>query len=406
MMPEFVFLDPGADVTRRDIYRMGRDRGMRVVLISPALTWERDQVDEWLCANPTDPEAVLAALGDRQVAGVVNCSESCLATAAAISDRHGVPGIRPEVVTRCRDKIVMGELLTSAGVPMAARRVVTSVAEALAAATELRPPGVLKPSTGVASLFTVRFDTAEELAQRLREFTGRLAERVPGSLRDMAGRWLVEEFLDGPGYSVESVVSSGVVRHVAVSEKGAVRGPYFREIGHCCPATLPSRVLASLHELAGRCIAALGIDDCVTHTEFKLTRDGPRVLEIGARIGGGSIRQVVREATGVDLIGAVLDLAMGRRPQVNPVDGRAAASRALYPSAAGTIVALDTDPVASLPGVVAVNRWMRVNDVYRLPPDGYGEVLGVVATGNTSDEAVRLADAAIEAAATRVVMRA
>ena len=263
---------------------------------------------------------------------------------------------------------------------------------------------MLKPSTGVASRFTVRFDTVEELADRVRVFNARLDQGRPEFLRHMRGRWVVEEFLDGQAFSVESLVAGGVVSHVAVCEKGAIQGPYFREIGHSSPPRVADRVARELRRLAEQVIHLIGIDDCVTHAEFKVVGEQPVLLEIGARMGGGSIRQVVRNATGVDLLDLTMQLAMGRTPVATPVDGGAAASRSLYPASAGTVASVDTGPIAAQPGIVDVNLWLAKGDTYRLPPDGYGEVLGVVAAAETADEAIRLAQHAIEVARERTVL--
>ncbi len=404
-MADFLFLDPGADVTRRDIYRRGQRRGMRVVLVSRKLSWEADQVDDWIEADPTDPEAVLAALADRaRPAGVINCSESCLLAAAAVAERYQLPGLRSPIARRCRDKVTMGRLLTAAGVPMAKRRTVVGAEAAADAASQIGPPVVIKPSTGVASLFTIRVDDIATVPDTVREFEAMLAWQPRAPLREMAGRWLVEEYLGGPAFSVESVVTGHVVRHVAICEKGPITGPYFREIGHSFPPRLAASSQDELTALTERAIRAMGITDCITHTEFKWTGAGPRLLEIGARMGGGSIRQVAAHGTGVDLVEITLELAAGGRPRPGPVPGSAVASRSLYPPLAGTVGQIDTDALSRLPGIVAVNRWMDEGAVYRLPPEGYGEVLGVVAVAARVDDAIALADAAIEFAAERIVM--
>jgi biotin carboxylase len=403
MTGDFLFTDPGADVTRRDIYDRGRALGMRVVLVSRALTWERDLVDDWIEADPTDPDDVTAKVASRsRPAGIVNCSESCLETAARLASVYRLPGPRVVTVHRCRDKVIMGERLAAVGVPQARRQVVTSPDEAEAAIEAVGMPVVLKPSTGVASLFTVRCETAAELRARLREFTAQISVHTPAPLRQMRNRWLVEQYLDGQAFSVESLVTGDAVEHLAVCEKGPVTGPFFREIGHSTPPRLATGRVSELTEIADRAIRALGIDWGVTHAEFKFSSaGGPHMLEIATRMGGGSIRQVVRLATGVDLVELTLRLALGQRPTVRTgigADGTAAASRSLYPPRPGRLVRVDTAGLSRLPGVEAVNQWLHPGESYRIPPDGYSEVCGVVTVGRTPDTAIRLADAAIDAA--------
>jgi hypothetical protein len=121
-------------------------------------------------------------------------------------------------------------------------------------------------------------------------------------------------------------------------------------------------------------------------------------------MGGGSIRQVVGHATGVDLLDVTLRLAMGERVVATPTRRGAAASRSLYPIAAGRVEHVDVDRLAREPGVAAVNLWMDKGSRYRLPPDGYGEVLGVVTVAGDVREAVRLADGAVAVADKQTVL--
>jgi biotin carboxylase len=397
----FLFLDPGADAGRRDVYRMARSLGMGVTLIAPRDPHDATGVDERISANPTDPVEVLAATAHLDdVEGVVNCSESCLRTQAALVERYGVPGIDSETAAVCRDKQLMMRRFEQHGVPIGRRRVVSKIADIPAAVRDVGCPGVLKPSTGVASLFTVRFDSEQELDRWFAQFDAAASGHHSAAIREMDGRWLVEEYLDGPGFSVESVTLGGETTHVAVCKKGEMSQPFFLETGHTCPAPIAADIREKMEDIAGRAIQALGITDGITHAEMKLTSRGIRVLEVGARMGGGSIRQVVRLATGVDLLELTLDLARGRKPEIAPLTDRAAASRSWFPEWPCIVTDLSrAEELLELPGVVAVNRWTPEGDVYRLPPDGYREILGVVATGATPEEATARAEAAVSAAA-------
>jgi len=397
----FLFLDPGADAGRRDVYRLAQSLGIGVTLIAPREPHDATGVDARIAANPTDPDEVLAATAHLDdVEGVVNCSESCLRTQAALVERHGVPGIDSETAAVCRDKQLMMRRFEQHGVPIGRRRVVSKIADIPAAVRDVGTPGVLKPSTGVASLFTVRFDTEDELDRWFAQFDAAASGHHSAAIREMDGRWLVEEYLDGPGFSVESLTLGGETTHVAVCRKGEMSQPFFLETGHTCPAPIAPELREKMEDVAGRAIQALGITDGITHAEMKLTSHGIRVLEVGARMGGGSIRQVVKLATGVDLLELTLELARGRKPEIVPATDRGAASRSWFPDRPCLVRDISgADALLDLPGIVAVNRWTQDGDVYRLPPDGYREVLGVVATGDTPERATERAEAAVAEAA-------
>jgi len=399
----YLFLDPGADAARRDVYRLARSLGMGVTLVAPREPSDPTGVDELIVANPTEPGAVLAATALVQdVEGVVNCSESCLRTQAALVERYHVPGIGPETAATCRDKQLMARRFAEHDVPIAARRIVTHVNEIPDAVRRVGVPGVLKPATGVASLFTVRFESEAELRERFEQFSAAAAGHGAAAIREMNGRWLIEEYLDGHAFSVESLTLGGETEHVAVCRKGEMSKPFFLETGHVCPAPLSAERRAEMEDVAERAVRALGIADGISHTELKLTSRGIRVLEVGARMGGGSIRQVVRLATGVDLLELTLELARGRRPELAGATDRAAASRSWFPARPATVRDVErVDELLDDPGIVAVNRWMRPGDRYELPPDGYREVLGVVAVGDSPQQAIERAEGAIAGAERR-----
>jgi biotin carboxylase len=397
----FLFLDPGADAARRDVYRLAQSMGMGVTLVATRPPEDPTGVDTLIETNPTEPGAVLAATALVQgVEGVVNCSESCLRTQAALVERYHVPGIHPETAAVCRDKQLMARRFEEHGVPIARRAIVTKAQDIPQAVRDVGCPGVLKPTTGVASLFTVRFNSEDELRRWFEQFAAAAADHHSRAIKEMNGRWLVEEYLDGPAFSVESLTLDGETTHIAVCQKGAMTEPFFVETGHACPPPVSEDVVEEAKDVAGRAIKALGITDGITHSEMKLTsRNGLRMLEVGARMGGGSIRQVVKLGSGVDLLEATLDLARGRRPAIAPSPGRAAASRSLYPSRPCLVRDMSrAEELLELPGIVAVNRWMQDGDVYRLPPDGYREILGVVAVGDTPEQAIANAEGALERA--------
>ncbi|MBR7837435.1 ATP-grasp domain-containing protein [Actinospica durhamensis] len=122
---------------------------------------------------------------------------------------------------------------------------------------------------------------------------------------------LVEEYLDGPEVSGDSVCIDGRVTPLVLAHKQLGFVPGFEEVGHIVQAddellsggALPA-VLQGAHE-------ALGLTRAMTHTELRLTSSGPRVLEVDARTGGGMIPRLGQLVTGIDLGRVSAELAVG-----------------------------------------------------------------------------------------------
>ncbi len=177
---------------------------------------------------------------------------------------------------------------------------------------------------------------------------------------------LLEQYLpDGPvqpgGFeadyvSVETVVELGRMTHLAVTGRFPPAPP-FRETGFFIPATLPREQIPEVLDLAGQALRALGFAVGTAHTEVKLTPEGPRVIEVNGRIGGG-VPEMLRLVAGVDLVQATIRAALGRPAGVDDLpetDG--VGYRFFYqpPQSARRIVSIDgLDRLRLLPGVESV----------------------------------------------------
>jgi biotin carboxylase len=222
------------------------------------------------------------------------------------------------------------------------------------------------------------------------------------SVDGMAGEdMVIEEYIpDGwPGarsefadyVSVESVVVDGTVTHLATNGRFALAPP-FRECGFFIPSQLDAPDVEAVLETAGRAIEALDVRTGCIHTEVKLTGDGPRLLEVNGRVGGG-VPFMLREATGVDILDLAIDVALGRpiahhgllpctrvgyRVLVQPPPGR---------SRVGPVHGLDE--LARQPGVEGIDIHHPAGDLVDSRHGSRAYVFGV--SGTATDHAGMLA---------------
>lgn len=128
-----------------------------------------------------------------------------------------------------------------------------------------------------------------------------------------AGPVLVEEYLSGPEFSVETISVRGHHHVVGVTRKLLGPPPYFVEAGHIHPEP-PSPATAAMSELVVNMLTASGYRTGPAHTEVKLTPGGPRIVESQARHGGDNIPRLMALSTGFDTAGAIYDALAGRPP--------------------------------------------------------------------------------------------
>lgn len=260
----------------------------------------------------TDDE-VFARVADLAPAGVVTFSDRRLALTARLAAHRGLPYHSSRTVELLTDKFAQRTALDLAGVPSARARAVRTVAEAVAAAGEIGLPAVLKPRYGAGSVDTCRVSTADECAAVMAKF---LADpRAPHDGFVLEELLVGDPAVAGPQWgdyvSVEALVTEDRVSTVCVTGKFPLAEP-FRETGMVLSAPIGAETRARAAEVAADAVRALGIRHGVTHTELKLTATGPRVIEVNGRLGG-YVGDILRRATGFDLLRTALADAVGER---------------------------------------------------------------------------------------------
>ncbi|MFA7765610.1 pyridoxal-phosphate dependent enzyme [Streptomyces sp. NRRL S-448] len=305
----------------------------------------------------TNSDAALrAAVQERfrreEIAGVTTTSDFYVPAAARIARWLGLPGNPPEAVAVCRDKSALRERLRAAGVRQPRYALVREPAGAAAAVARTGLPCVVKPADDSGSTNVLLCaDEAEVRAQIERILA------IDTNVRGMptARTVLVEEYLDAPEYSVEMFSADAQAVCVGITAKSVTATPHFVEHRHLFPAPLPAATVQRITETVTAALDAAGIRLGATHTEVKLTADGPALIEINPRPAGGMIPELIRLATGVDLLGEQLRAALGLPPQLKAEGTGHAGIQFLLADVDGTLTAAHgTEAAAAVEGVESV----------------------------------------------------
>jgi len=124
---------------------------------------------------------------------------------------------------------------------------------------------------------------------------------------------IIEEFVTGREISVESISNEGNHYILQITDKVTTGAPFFVELEHHQPSSLPENIKNRVREIVLNALDALHIQYGASHSELKITEDGDiRVIEIGARMGGDFIgSNLVRLSTGYDFLKGVIEVALG-----------------------------------------------------------------------------------------------
>jgi biotin carboxylase len=374
------------------------------LLVGTEPGWERDYCQSWTVLDfrdtvGADPMiAAAAAVAEREsIAGVLSWDEARILQSAKVARSLALPGGDPDMVMRCRDKYQTRQALTTAGVPQPRWTLAASLPDALDAAARIGYPVVLKPRALAASLGVVRVDDPEQLRA---QFVFARDTTVPGAWH--YDQVLVEQLLTGPEISIDSAVWRDEVQPLFVARKEVGYPPYFEEVGHVVSALDPLLADAELLSIVRATHAALGFTDGMTHTELKLTPDGPKIVEVNARLGGDLIPYLGQRATGIRPGLVAADVACGQRPTIRPSDNGIGAVRFFYVAEPDTTIEAIHFAERALPAAIDSTELLAApGDVCSPPPSGttFERIGFATAVAQTEAECRQALDAA-EAALT------
>ncbi|MER9566935.1 acetyl-CoA carboxylase biotin carboxylase subunit family protein [Mesorhizobium sp. M0571] len=284
------------------------------------------------------------------IAGITSDWDRLHATVGKLCRLFDLPGPNPTSIERCCDKFTQRQLLAEAGVPVPAYRLAANAMEVESAATRIGLPVVLKPAVGSGS-------SGVRLCTNLHELAEHTAYLLGGKhLWRSSPRVLVEEFAQGPFYSVETM------GHEVIGIGTANFGPpphfVFRD------STFPSPLTDDEHrrivDVSLNCLRALGLGWGPAEIELRWMKRGPVVIEVNPRLAGGGIPQLVHLAYGVDLVTEHIKLVIGEERNLRTRHSQTAAVRFLIPDRDGILDWISGgDRAAALPGVAEVKLYVE-----------------------------------------------
>jgi argininosuccinate lyase len=394
--PCFLLVESNTTGTGRRFAAVAKEMGMTPILVSADANrypYVRQDALRTVRADTSDFEQVRAACLDAgaefSIAGITSSSEHYIPLAAAVAESFGLPAPSPRAVSSCRDKSNQRAAFAKAKLPAPASRKIATVAEALEASAEIGLPVVVKPVSGTGSIGVKLCQSPQEVADQAATLLGEVInERGLPTPKNA----LVESYVEGEEFSVETFG----LEVIGITRKYRNRPPYFIAPGHDYPGLADGAVKAAIAETVREALLSLGLGWGPAHTEITMKGQEVFLIEVNPRLGGAMIPELVRLASGIDLIRATVELATGSTPNLTATEQRYSSIAFRSIDQLGVVASVDgVTEAGKLPGVVEARMNLNAGDVAVRRHDFRDKIGYVIAMGDSLDEAHRRATSAV-----------
>jgi biotin carboxylase len=387
-MRKFMIL--GASNLQLPAIKQAKEMGLKVVAIdmdADAVGFNEPEVEKEVIST-IDIPAVVEAARKHNVCGVVTvASDMPMRTVAAVAKELSLIGVSEETAVKATNKADMRLAFKENGVASPESYRVSTKAEFDEIAKKFNYFFIVKPADNSGSRGIYLVNSALE-AEKAYEYSHKFSR---------GGDVVVEEFMTGPEVSVEILAVNGEYHVLQVTDKLTTGAPHFVEIGHSQPSRLPKNEVEAIKALAIQAAKAVGIENGPGHAEIILTKDGPKMVEIGARMGGGCITtHLVPLSTGINMTKATIQIALGETPDIQAKHQKGSAIRFIIPPTGRVDYIGGEKEAKNVLGVKEVEIQCKPGQEVGEFENGASRIGYVIAQAETPEAAIEICERALE----------
>jgi biotin carboxylase len=354
-------------------------------------------------------EAARAWATEERFEAVLAIHENSVIPGAAVAEALGLPGHSLEAARNSRNKYHMRQAYRAGGAPCPAFALVDDLEAARAAAQLIGFPAILKPTLGAGSEHVYRVDSMADLEQTFPLARAGIDTHSYGLYEcggvDLGARsLLLESFLDGSEHCMEAIIWDGELLLGSIADRLSKEMKTFDNDLYSTPTSLSAARVEQVREAVRRGAVAQGIRRGVLHAEVRFHQDQPHIVEIAARIGGGSLFRMARIAYGYCPLWAAYQVSLGIKPVFRELHRTGDVTVGLTMLCdGGRLEEVETsEEILRDPRIFNYQLVRKVGDVIKRPPLG-NDMLGYIGTtGCSIDDAVDLAARSFERVRLRI----
>ena len=314
----------GASILQLPAIQQAKKMGHQVVAVDMnpnAVGFQETGIEKEIIST-IDIPAVIEAAKRHQINGVMTlASDMPMRTVAAVSKELGLVGISEETALKATNKACMRQALLEHNVPIPKFFKVSDKQTYDQVVSQFECAFIVKPAdnSGSRGIFMIEDLSDAQTIAHAYEYSRQFSRN---------GDVVVEEYMSGSEVSVETLSVNGICHVIQITDKLTTGAPHFVEMGHSQPTQHGEEIARRIREVAIAANKAIGISNGPSHTEIIITAEGPKIVELGARLGGDCITtHLVPLSTGVNMVECCIKIALGEEPDVQSKFSKGSAIR-------------------------------------------------------------------------------
>lgn len=346
----------GAGHEQTNIIKAGKLLGCQVISV------DRDPCaigflfsDYHYIVDTRDSDSIQSIAKKHNIDGIITSTETGVKSVSLVAFEMGIPNISPLSASLATDKSKMRQILLKSGISVPEFAIVKNLQDVINAVQKIGLSVVLKPCDNGGARGVKKVVKIHELEEGYNLAMSNT--KLPYVL--------VEKFIEGSEFGCETFSFDGKVDLIILTDKIKSDPPYFVTMGHTIPSSILKKRKESIFSIVKESLSVLKIKQGPVNFDIVMTDKGPKIIDIGARLGGNYMPLLVYLTTGINLYKEVVNVALGQKPDLRCRFRRASAVRFLQPNPGKVKFIKGLDSVLNIPGLALFNLDLKQGDTIK-----------------------------------------
>ena len=386
----------GASILQLPAIKKAKEMGLEVIVVDmnpDAIGFKEKNIKSEIIST-IDTEKILRVARKYKIDGIMTlASDMPMRSVAKVSKEMKLIGIDEETALKTTNKALMRKCLLEHDIPIPKFFKVNTKKEFIEALEYFKKEKIkciVKPvdNSGSRGVDLISDFTNINLINQSFEYSKNYSR---------SGDIIVEEYMEGPEVSVETLSVDGVCNVMQITDKLTTGAPYFVEMGHNEPSMLNEKIKEKIAEVASAAVNAVGIKNGPSPTEIKVTKSGPKIVEIGARLGGDNITtHLVPLSTGIDMVKCCIQISLGENPDLEVKIKKGSAIRYFKAKTGEIENIIGIEEAEKIDGVQQISFVYDIGDKIKEIQNSTDRVGFVIAQASTPEQAIKICENVLE----------